>query len=407
MLAAAVRLAAFVLAPLKLRVYQANLHRIGDGNLEVARYVKWRALGWLPRERAVVIPAPTGRRVANPVALSYLRRHARIVTHPLLYPLLFRLRRQPGMGGNLDDDVRLPDGRWAVYWLGSTAAEQVWNEQGRPPLLSLDPEHERRGRTTLAELGVPEDSWFVCLHARESGFLRETGLTYHRHLNVDVDRYLPAVDTIVAGGGWVVRMGDPSMKRLPPLDRVVDYAHSAAKSDWMDVFLAASCRFWLGSNSGIYMLAENFGTPVAMANLVPHSFRMWGRDSVVILKPYYSGAEQRLLTFGESLDADLFNLTDLDRHGVRAIDNTPGEIVELANELLERTGEGIVYSQADQERQRRYDSLTGYYPFGISSRIGRDFLRAYEHLLEAEPARAASNASLPVHPLAGHRPAGG
>jgi putative glycosyltransferase (TIGR04372 family) len=350
-----------------------------------------------------VIPAPTGRRVANATALEYLGRHVRVVTSPLLYPLLFRLRAAPGLGGNLDDDVRLPDGRRAVYWLGSTAAEQVWNDQGRPPLLSLDPEHARSGRRALGALGVPDGAGFVCLHAREGGFLREAAGSHHRQKNVDVLSYLDAVEAIVARGSWVVRMGDPSMKPLPRLDGVVDYAHSAAKSDWLDVFLAASCRFWLGSNSGLYMLAENFGVPVAMANAVPHSYRIWGHGNVVILKPYRSEPLGRMLTFGESLHPALFHASDLDPAGIRAIDNTSEEIAELAREMLERTEGAAVYTDEDEERQRRYDALTPYYPFGISSRIGRDFLRRHEHLIDPEPL-SLTDGELPVHSLAGHEP---
>jgi putative glycosyltransferase (TIGR04372 family) len=398
------RLVAPLLVRLHVRVYQANLHRIGDTNLELARYVKWRELGWSRRERALVIPAPTGRRVANAAAIEYLGRHVRIVTHPLAYPLLFRLRNAPGLGGNLDDDVLLPDGRRAVYWLGSTAAEQVWNERGRTPLLVLRPADRLRGREALTAIGVPAGAEFVCLHAREGGYLRERTDSHHRQKNVDVESYLEAVETIVARGCWVVRMGDPSMKRLPPLDGVVDYAHSAAKGDWLDVFLAASCRFWLGSNSGLYMLAENFGVPVAMANAVPHSYRIWGQANVVIFKLYQSKPLGRLLTFGESLAPGLFHAQDLDPNGIRAIDNTPEEIAELASEMLDRTAGTAVYGAADEERQRRYDALTPYYPFGISSRIGREFLRRHEHLIDAG-AFALPNGELPVHPLAGHAPA--
>jgi putative glycosyltransferase (TIGR04372 family) len=395
-----VRLLAPLLVRLRVRVYQANLHRIGDMNLELARYVKWRELGWLPPERAVVVPAPTARRPANPVALRYLGRRVRVVTNGALYPLLFRLRMHPRLGGNLDDDVRLPDGRWAIYWLGSTAAEQPWQEQSRPPLLSLDPEHERSGRSAVESLGVPRGAWFACLHAREGGFLRETAQSHHRQKNVDVRTYVAAAEAIVAAGGWVVRVGDPSMRPLPELDGVIDYAHSPIRSGWLDVYLAASCRFWLGSNSGLYMLAQNFGTPVAMANLVPHSFRIWGPDDVVILKRCLA-EDGRPLSFGESLRPELFHAADIERHGVQALDNSPEEIAELAREMLERTAGEAVYTAEDEERQHRYDALTPYYPYGISSRIGRDFLRRYEHLI-GDP----FTAELPTHSHAGHRPHG-
>jgi putative glycosyltransferase (TIGR04372 family) len=327
----------------------------------------------------------------------------RVVTSRLLYPLLFRIRSTPGLGGALDDDVALPDGRRTIYWLGSTAAEAVWTQQGRAPLLRLDREHDERGRAALRALGVPDNAWFICLHAREPGYLRETGESYARHLNVDVGTYAKAVETVTSRGGWVIRMGDPTMTPLKAMPNVVDYAHSPAKSDWLDVFLAARCRFWLGSNSGIYFLAESFGTPVAMTNLVPNAYRMWGPRTVIILKLYHSDRADRLLTFGEALAPEILHLQDLDDHGIRVVDNTPEEIDELVVEMLARLDGAAEYTDADEERRRRYDSLTPYYPYGIDSRIGRDFLRRHEGLL-SPPFVADPSGPLPLRiPRAGRR----
>jgi hypothetical protein len=153
----------------------------------------------------------------------------------------------------------------------------------------------------------------------------------------------------------------------------------------------------------MYFLAESFGTPVAMTNLVTHGYRMWGPQTVITLKLYYSGPEERLLTFGEALAPELMHLQDLDDHDIRVVDNSPAEIDELVRELLDRTEGRAEYTDEDEERQRRYDSLTPYYPYGIYSRIGRDFLRRHEDLLEPAP-RADDAAPLPLRiPRGGRR----
>ena len=75
-------------------------------------------------------------------------------------------------------------------------------------------------------------------------------------------------------GAWCLRMGDPSMRPMPRAPRVIDYAHSAIRSDWMDVFLCARCRFFIGNTSGNYythnswdLLQEGFFGAATSANV--------------------------------------------------------------------------------------------------------------------------------------------
>src|SRR5256885_8476241 len=60
----------------------------------------------------------------------------------------------------------------------------------------------------------------------------------------------PAVQEITRRGGWVVRLGDPTMEPFPPTPAVIDYAHSRLKSPATDVFLCGACRFFIGVASG-------------------------------------------------------------------------------------------------------------------------------------------------------------
>jgi hypothetical protein len=120
--------------------------------------------------------------------------------------------------------------------------QDEWETQGRPPLLQLNQEQLDRGRDTLASVGISRSAWFVCLHVRELGFWNETSDPTNAPRIALIDSYLPAIEHIVSRGGWVVRMGDPTMRPLPHMTGVFDYARSTVKSDWMDVFLCASCR---------------------------------------------------------------------------------------------------------------------------------------------------------------------
>ena len=48
---------------------------------------------------------------------------------------------------------------------------------------------------------------------------------------------------------------------------MIDYACSDLRSDWMDIFLCAQCRFFIGCQSGLSAVPSVFGVPVVMTDL--------------------------------------------------------------------------------------------------------------------------------------------
>jgi putative glycosyltransferase (TIGR04372 family) len=202
---------------------------------------------------------------------------------------------------------------------------------------------------------------------------------------------------IVKRGGWCVRIGDPTMKKMPAMDGVIDYAHSEHRSDWMDVFLCASCVFFLGNSSGPYLISSIFGVPVALANLAPLGVVLpFGKRDIGIPK-LLRAVGGGLLSFREALESPVSNARFAAQYrelGIEVVDNTPEDIASLALEQLGRVFGSIEYTAKDEELQNCFKSLMkeSHYTFGSTSRIGRDFLRSYAHLLP-DPSVSRSPAS--------------
>lgn len=239
---------------------------------------------------------------------------------------------------------------------------------------------------------------FRLLDRNWTGVIGMMGHPYHDVRNADPLTYASAVEAIVARGGWVVRMGDPMLTstKLPPMDHVVDYAHSDAKSDWMDVFLWADCRFLIGSCSGPAQIPGTFGVPVVQTNWCPVAPRYWNARDLQIPKLYWSDKESRLLTFAESIAPPL-GFAQLPHHfadaGVRVIDNTPEELREVVVEMLDRVEGRAIYTREDDDLQGRFDRLeppVRYRIPGGGARRGRDFLRRYAALFDEPPVRTSS-----------------
>lgn len=347
---------------------------IGHSCVEVDCYIKEELLGLRPRRRTIVLAKP--KLTANPHLIRYWKRYITVIDAPLLCNLL-----EP-LANNRFTQHYLLD----YFFTMTSRFPEIQKKYGnRQPLLSLSESDYQRGWECLTSLGVPRGSWFVCVHCREDGYLGDVDQSMR---NADIFNYLPAMEEIVRQGGWVIRMGDPSMKPIPSRGRIIDYAHLPVKSDWMDVFLCASCKFFLGSNSGLSCLASVFGVPSANANFAPISAILpYGPQDVGIPKLIWSIKEERFLTFKEIFDSPI-SIHRQDslyaQAGVKAVENSPEDIKDLAVEMLEKIEKKFIYSAEDEYMQKRFKSLMnpGHYSYGAISSVGRDFLRKYSFLLK-------------------------
>lgn len=362
----------------RFRILRLNaLGRIGHLAAEPDTFIKDGLLG-LRRSYYGVLLSPPGA-AANESLLDYWSRYIRVIRSPFWVWVLSRFYRFSYVCYDL--------GRYTVAineTAPSIAVQTAWGD--RPPLLTLEEPHRREGRAGLARLGVPPDAQFVCFHCREGGY-SPSDEKLHSFRNCTVDNYLLAVSELTKRGIWCIRMGDPSMRRLAPMERLVDYAHLEVRSDWMDVFLCASCTFFIGSASGLSEVATVFGRPCGMANQAPISTVLkFGPNDVAIPKLLWSEKRGQYLNFREAFDSDVsnFRFADLYSHGgIRLLENTAEDVRDLALEMLERSGGHPVYTAKDEELQRRFKALMrpGHYSYGGLTRIGRDFLRKYESLL--------------------------
>jgi putative glycosyltransferase (TIGR04372 family) len=167
---------------------------------------------------------------------------------------------------------------------------------------------------------------------------------------------------------------------------VVDYARSSSKSDWMDVFLCARCRFFLGNTSGLTGLAGIFGKPSALANMTPLGCAYAHFPGDISIPKLLMDAEGRMLSLPDTFadEASEFRQTlKFVERGLKTVDNTPQEIAELAIEMLDRLDGKFQEDPDDADLQARFRALIQphHYSWHASARIGRAFLRRHRALL--------------------------
>ena len=307
--------------------------------------------------RNFVLLAPPDM-VANQHYLSYWETDFIIVRDQADVAALFPLQRYIGEGFMpfLHDDGAIEP--WTRV---GARAQAEWTRLGRSRLLKPRDEDEAFGTQTLRRMGLPNGAWFVGLHVREGSFHEERKEGGSEHRNAEIEDYLGAIRQVTEAGGWVIRLGDRRMKRLPSgLGGVIDYPHTSFKSERMDTFLLACSRFIIGTTSGLTTAALSFGTPALLVNTISNDWQLWSGETDFIPKKLYDRRSKRNLTFRETYTTAtrdiLINHDIMNRRGLVPIANSREEITEAVRWKLDGilgNGNGMGDSGEVEERYRQ------------------------------------------------------
>lgn len=350
--------------------------RIGHLAAEVDCFLKARALGELPQRKWFLLAPP--RQVANIHLMLYWRAHVPVVTDRFACVLLGAMSRWLLMRYDVSHYVLKLNATQDIYRLNA-----LWGRQ--QSLLALTGSDITWSESVLSELGLPEGAWFVCVHVREPGF-SPADEAAHAHRNGDPHAVLPAVAEVVRRGGWCIRMGDPSMSRLPGVPGLIDYAHHPLRAPRLDIVLCARARFFLGNSSGLALVSSVFGVPSVLVNMIPLSALAPLPVDLSIPKLLRADREARLLRFDEILRSPVGDFRYAKRFsdaGFTPVENDAEDILAIVCEMLDRIAGRFEETPDDKVLQQRFMDLLrpGHYSYGAASRVGAAFLRKYRHLL--------------------------
>lgn len=353
-----------------------HVARIGHLASEVDAFLKDRTMGNLGQKRWFLLAPPN--QISNLALLEYWKDHLPIIPNPWKCAILSAMTKHGLMSQNIKHYVLALRGTASYY-----SIQAAWGK--RPPILTLKPEHRHLGQRVRADLGLPENAWFVAIHAREGGF-SPVDEAAHSYRNSSIDRLIPSIQEIHKRGGWAIRMGDPTMSEIPTIAGLIDYAKHPLRSDLMDLILCAECRFFLGNSSGLFLVSTIFGVPCALANMVPASVLGYSGKDISIPKLIWSQEQKRYLSFPEIFTSKIsnFRMTKLFEYSALIPEeNSAEDILELTREMLDRLEGRWQENQENNVLEEKFKKLLqpGHYGFGASSRIGSAFLKRYESLL--------------------------
>lgn len=218
-----------------------------------------------------------------------------------------------------------------------------------------------RAQINRLRMGIGKEDWLVCLHVREGGFRNDFDRREWR--NSSIGNYIPAIKKITEAGGWVIRMGDNTMTPLPKMDQVIDYPFSPFKSDLMDIYLIGACRFYIGSQSGIFDVAALFQKTLIIPNMNAWTFGYpYRKDDLGITKHVYSHSQRRFLSIKEMFEGSwsMQELSGSLGEDYKMYENSPEEIKTLVCEYMDSENSGVNKLTLLQEEANRQRILQAY-----------------------------------------------
>lgn len=274
--------------------------------------------------------------------------------------------------------------------------------KAQEPNLTLRKDELLRGYKLLEKINIPKNSDFVCIQNRDNIYLNHYDKkhdellnwdwSHHNYRNSNINNYLKAAENLVINGKFVIFTGlseITSKKKLP--GKIIEYKKSKINCDFMDIFLASQCKFYICSDSGISTVPECFRKALVITNFpavrrIP--LHVGIVNSIYLLKKFYSKSQKRLLSFKEIMDIEnntihfgskkfKENYSDID-----ILENSPEEIDEAAQEMEKRLNGIWTNEPGDAELQEKFWAINKLGKFKSEKLlVGTMFLRKYQHLL--------------------------
>lgn len=350
--------------------------RIGEFVGATELYLRRLALGMISKPRGLVFSV-LGE-PSNLHLVKMYRRHFSIIHSKLLLTIV----EQP-MLLNSPFVERLP----------FLQNDEFYEFNSSPPPVPFTEDEQRNGQRLLRTMGIPEGAWYVCFHARDSTYLRERipcrDMSFTDVRNASIENYYDAMKYVASQGGYAIRIGSATTGPMADLEnpRVIDYATNF-RSEFGDIYLLGSCKYFVASGGGITMLSYAYNVPVINVNaLALGATAPFGAKDLFLPKPIWSVHLRRFLSLPEILGSDAsFQLTQnyFNEAGLEVRENSPEDILAVTQEMSHTLEGSFVSDRDDPLLLRRFQTMldSRHVAYGMPGRISATYLRSHPEILE-------------------------
>lgn len=280
------------------------------------------------------------KELTNPSLFKYFKKYIKVVEDKFLGERISSLEKYFKLP--LDyAAIPLSDGCNSAEFVSNLITQEKIKNKKNYPLFKLSLEDEIRGKNEIKTFfGLKEDDWFVTVHVR-SVRTKNDGKT-ESFRSSDINKYIKSMKLITKSGGYVFRMGNPKMEKIPKIKGVIDYANHEKRSDFLDVYLAAKSKFHLGTASGYIVIPDMFGVPYLLSETTQSLvlFTLKNHDSYLprLILDNKTGKKisfrNLLMPEFSAINYDVLNFFKNKNYSI--IENTEEDLVDATDELIKK-----------------------------------------------------------------------
>ena len=138
-------------------------------------------------------------------------------------------------------------------------------------------------------------------------------------------------------------------------EKIIDYANSECRNDFLDIWLMANCYFCISTSTGLDAVADVFRRPIVFVNFLPLShFQTWCRTVLVPKTLRWSGGARTKLTLSEHLKHNYQRSQEYEKAGILVEDLTSKEISDAVLEMYQRISGLWHETDSSKERQEQF-----------------------------------------------------
>ena len=200
------------------------------------------------------------------------------------------------------------------------------------------------GKKELVKIGINPDKPYVCLIVRDGGHYKSKGeieSAGYEVLNFDINNFSGVAEALIESGFQVIRMGSGTERPFTSkLEGVVDYAHSRYRSEFLDVFIAATCDFAVSTQTGPDAVCMLFRRPVLYVDVTRFSQFFFG-SKLATWSPARLQKNGKILNLSEIVNSEIAWFKDpnlFSKNGISQQKSSRSELKELVLSYIRMRG---------------------------------------------------------------------
>ena len=252
--------------------------------------------------------------------------------------------------------------------------------------LKFTEEEVSRAESEMKRMDIARNDSYVCMLNRSQDYLEKTfplaNCDHNSFRSCSIDNYMPAAEEMTKRGHHVIRMGSivgDLMNTDNP--KIIEYAHWGYRTELLDIYLSAHCYFFISCGSGLDEVPWAFKKPVVYVNFHHLEYiNSFSPNFITIFRKHWLEKENRFMSVQEIIESGAGRCQTTEQYedmGIKLIENTPEEIIDVVDEMDKRLKGIWQTTEEDEERQSHFWSffkssdLHGV----INARVGAKFLR--------------------------------